>query len=321
MCDVHHHYSPLQSDKGNTGKKAPGKGLPGGPDIRRSLDMMARCNVRRSILSYPVWFPGGTGAYERDMCRRVNEAYVGLSAGYPSLGAFALLPFSNGRYHLLGEMEHALDILRLEGVLLPSNLQEICPDRNVLPELYRELDRRRACVFIHPVFPFGKEDTGQNVHVTMKEVTRAACELVFGRMAELYPGIRFILSYGGGNISFFFHRIKSGALYPDLTGGFGERDLSGVGELFRRFYYDTAFTIGADMLNCLKSFVPKTHMLYGSDFPSLAVEQIGQNLEYSRYVRCGNGQSLLECLQGNSSIFGNGTEERRGTKRKDKDIE
>lgn len=298
----------------------PEKVLAGGPDILRSLDMMVRCNIRKSILSYPVWFPGESGAYERDMCRRVNEAYAVLSAGYPSLGAFALLPFSHGRYHLLGEMEHALDILRLEGILLPSNLQEICPDRNVLLELYRELDRRRACVFIHPVSPFGKGDTERNVGVTMKEMTRTACELVFGRIAESYPEIRFILSYGGGNVSFFFQRIRNGGLYPDLTRGFRERDLSGVGELFRRFYYDTAFTIGTGMLNCLKSFVPETHMLYGSGFPSLPIQQIEQNLGYSRYIRCGNGQSLQECLQSNSSIFGNETENRKRTRRKGEDI-
>ena len=299
LYDMHHHYNPL-SVSGNKEKSQ-------NPDIQESLDMMAQCGVRKSIFSYPVWFPELTEPGKRDMCRRVNEEYAGLSAVYPSLEAFALLPYSNERYHVLHEMEYALDVLHLKGILLPSNFLEICPDKDVLSELCHELDQRKAFVFVHPAFPSSKKEyMGGNIHVTMKGITRAACELVFNRVVDRYPRIRFILSCGGGNISFFFHRIKSRTLYPDLTKGFEEHELSGFEVLFKHFYYDTAFSVQTGLLNCLKAFVPESHMLYGSNFPSLPVQSVEQNLEYLRYVHCENGQTLLECLQANSSLFENG---------------
>lgn len=300
LCDVHHHYNP--SSVPDNKEKCHGS------DILRSLDMMARCGIRKSILSYPVWFPEQTELGKRDMCRRINEEYAGLSARYPSLEAFALLPYSNECYHVLHEMEYALDVLHLKGILLPSNFQEIYSGKDILSELYHELDRRKAFVFVHSLFPSSKKKyMEENEYVTMKEITRAACELVFNRTVDQHPRIRFILSCGGGNISFFFHRIKSRNIYLNLTKGSEEHELSGIGEVFKYFYYDTAFPVQADLLNILKAFVPESHILYGSDFPSLSVQSIEQNLEYLQYVRCGSDQTLLECLQANSFLFENGT--------------
>lgn len=292
LCDVHHHYNPsyVPDDKEECNDW----------DIQRNLDMMARCGIRKNILSYPVWFPELTEPGKKDMCRRINEEYAGLSVRYPSLEAFALLPYSNECHHVLHEMEYALDVLHLRGILFPSNFQEICSDRGMLSELYHELDHREAFVFVHSVKPSSKKKyTEKNGYVTMKEITRAACELVFNRIVPQHPRIRFILSCGGGNISFFFHRIKSRSIHLNLTKRSEEHELSEMDEIFKCFYYDTAFPVQTDLLNYLKVFVPESHMLYGSDFPSLPVQSIEQNLEYLRYVRCGDDQTLLECLQAN----------------------
>lgn len=240
LYDMHHHYNLLLMS-GNKEKSQ-------NPDIQESLDMMAQCGVRKSILSYPVWFPELTEPGKRNMYRRVNEEYVGLSAVYPSLEAFALLPYSNERYHVLHEMEYALDVLHLKGILLPSNFLEIYPDKDVLSELCHELDQRKAFVFVHSVIPSSKKKyTEKNGYITMKEITRAACELVFNRIMPQHPRIRFILSCSGGNISFFFHRIKSRNIYLNLTTRSEEYELLGIDKVFRCFYYDTVFPAHTDL--------------------------------------------------------------------------
>ena len=87
LCDVHYHYNPssIPGDKAECHDW----------DILRNLNMIVQCDIRKSLLSYPVWLPELTEPGKRDMCRRINEEYAGLSAVHPSLEAFALLPYSN----------------------------------------------------------------------------------------------------------------------------------------------------------------------------------------------------------------------------------
>ena len=51
------------------------------------------------------------------------------------------------------ELEYALDILNLDGVVLLSNVDGLYTGASEFDELYSELNRRKAIVFIHPTVP------------------------------------------------------------------------------------------------------------------------------------------------------------------------
>lgn len=301
--DVHHHYNPLSllSLNNKMKQKVTYEEV---WDLSRSLDMMEKYGIQKSLLSYPASFASLPENDKTTLCTKINECYAELSVKHTCLGAFASLPISTNQEVALREMEHALDVLHLDGILLPTNFSGIYPGSGLYHELYNELNRRNAIVFLHPNTYFSKgEQTDIDAYALMAEVTRAACELVFNKVIHRYPNIRFILSYGGGNVSFFFQRIKQGTLYPDLSNSCREKDLPhGIEYYLKQFYYDTAFPVQANLLNCLKAFVNRSQILYGSDFPSSSQISIGQNMDSLRYSQY-KDKTLADCCRENSSFL------------------
>src|SRR5207248_5929945 len=88
----------------------------------------------------------------RALAHRCNDYAAELNARWPQrFGAFAVVPMWNTR-DAIGEIAHALDTLKLEGVcLFASYGEEFLGDPQFDPVL-RELHDRAAVVFVHPAF-------------------------------------------------------------------------------------------------------------------------------------------------------------------------
>jgi 6-methylsalicylate decarboxylase len=201
----------------------------------------------------------------REIARRVNEYTADLVAKRPDrFGNFATLPIPDVD-GALRELEHALDTLRADGVILLANYAgKYLGDAGFEP-LWAELDRRQAVVFVHPgqpPLPIVAGVAGPLVDYPF-DTTRTAVQLVLNGIVDRYPGARIILAHAGGFLPYASHRFAELArvFRPDAASP------ADILASFQRFYFDTALSSGPAAMPSLKAFAGSGRILFGSDFP------------------------------------------------------
>ena len=227
--DIHYHIIPepyvrALANRGITGStfvKFP-KWTP-----EKALKQMDRSLVETAItsLSTPgVWF--GDVALAAELSRLCNEFQARMVTEYPGrFGSLACLPLPHME-GALAELEYALDDLELDGVVLLTDTDGRYLGHPDYEELFAELNRRHAVVFIHP-HDDPRRTRRYEIFSPLLEwpihTTRAAVDLLYsGRLAR-FPNIRYVLAHGGGTVPFLAHRMKRGGFRP--TGGvLGRRD-------------------------------------------------------------------------------------------------
>lgn len=234
------------------------------------LATMDRNGITASILSISapgVSFTGGQAA--RDLARRINEAAAERRArSNGRFGAFALLtlPDVDGA---LAEMAYALDVLKLDGVGLLTNVGGTYLGDPAFEALFAEADRRGAVVYTHPVAPPGYEKLVLGYAASALEypfdTTRMLLNLVASGTLRRYPNLRLIASHGGGAVPYLAWRMASISPYfnrldPPITPGEIEAQLKAV-------YYDCTAVSNAVSLPTYTAFVPPQRRLFGSDTP------------------------------------------------------
>jgi len=215
----------------------------------------------------------------RTLARRCNEFAAHLVQSRPDrFGSFAALPLPDVD-GAMEEMSYALDVLKLDGVLLFSNVQGVYLGDPRLEPVFTELERRGATVFVHPnpspdpvAHRLGLPDS--LIDFTA-DTTRAVAEMLYSNRFARTPNVKYIFSHAGGTI-------------PYLAGRFGIVDemrvIPGAGarrpaaETFRTLYWDTALAFGDPVLRMLSSVVGLNRVVCGSDYPyfrrDLAVDSI-----------------------------------------------
>jgi predicted TIM-barrel fold metal-dependent hydrolase len=269
--DVHHHILPAEYVAALAGI-----GITGGGGIpfpawsaEDALGVMDENGIQAAVTS--ISSPGvhfGDAAFARDLARRCNEASALLVAHHPArFGAFATLPLPDVKGALL-ELEHALDVLRLEGVVLLASQSDgrYLGDPR-FDDLIVELDRREATVFVHPTIPKSSETIPLDVPAFAAEFTfdtsRAILNLIWSGAAERFPKIRWIFSHAGGAAPFLAWRWSLLNLHPTMR----ERAPRGVMAYLGRFFYDTALSANPHALRSLRELVDPSRILFGSDYP------------------------------------------------------
>jgi aminocarboxymuconate-semialdehyde decarboxylase len=201
----------------------------------------------------------------RRMARRVNEYTADLVAKRPDrFGNFATLPLPDAE-GALWELEHALDTLRADGVILLANYAGKYLGDAAFEPIWSELDRRQAVVFVHPgqpPLPTAAGVAGPLVDYPF-DTTRAAVQLVLNGIVDRYPGARVILAHAGGFLPYASHRFAELArvFRPDAA------QPADILATFQRFYFDTALSSGPAALPSLKAFAGSGHIVFGTDFP------------------------------------------------------
>lgn len=302
--DIHHHYNPLDGTLLNDGIR---KKIMGGKfsnhDITQTLEMMEACGIKRTILSYPKSLLSLSENERAVVCTRINEAYAELRARYPNLGAFAQIPISLNRSFALKEIEYALDILHLDGILLPTSVFGLYPSSGLYLDIYKEMERRKGCIFFHPFVSEDKtEYSGEEYYRLIQDITRATFELALNRLPSRYPAIRFIMSYGGGNIPYL---LKDSGLDSEIPSVCDEERLSpqNMKHLFKGIYYDTCSFDRTGNTKRLCGFPDRKRFLYGSNFPYSTIEVMKSELEELEKDRYDSLKSMNEICWENSSFL------------------
>jgi len=273
--DVHHHILPAEYVA-----SLAGIGISGGGGIAfppwsaaAALELMDRQGIAAAVTS--ISSPGvhfGDAPFARDLARRCNEIAARLVSEHPRrFASFAVLPLPDVD-GALRELEHALDTLRLDGVvLLASQSDGRYLGDPLFDELFAELDRRRSVVFIHPTIPKSSESLLIDVPGFAAEFTfdtsRAVLNLIWTGTVERFPNVRFILSHAGGTTPFLAWRWSLLELHPTIGPELAKRAPRGFLHYLSRFHYDTALSANPHALRSLCELVGPEQILFGSDFP------------------------------------------------------
>lgn len=268
LIDVHAHFV---TDAYVAAARAAGHvrpdGMPAWPDwsVDQHLELMDAGGIRTAVLS--VSSPGthfGDDGAARTLSRAVNAFGGGLKAAHPDrFGHFASLPLPDVAGSLI-EAAHALDVLGSDGVVVETNAAGEYLGSPRHEQLWAELDRRGAVVFVHPTSPPCHEAVSLGRPRPMLEFlfdsARAVSDLVLGGVLTRYPGIRWIVTHGGGALPLLADRME---LFRALFSG--GADGPTVQEQIRGLWFDMAGTPFPRQVPALVEVAGSERILYGSD--------------------------------------------------------
>lgn len=244
---------------------------------QKSLDVMDKNGIATAITSIStpgVYFKDAS--FSRDLARRCNEYAAQLISDYPGrFGAFASLPLPDVK-GALRELEYAIDSLKLDGVVLLSNVEGHYPSGSEYKEFFAELNRRGLAVFIHPNDRPGMNEKTRDAFNPFVEYPidagRIFARWIYDGTLERSPDIRFILAHAGGIVPFLAERLSR----LHYVRGTRPRRLKIIAylltkrneglELCQRMYYDIAASVNNYALRSLQELVEPTHILFGSNY-------------------------------------------------------
>ena len=242
---------------------------------------------------------------QAEVARLVNDAYAELAARHPKrFKGFASIPMDDPDA-ALRELERTQGELRMNGVIVLSNINgRALTDPRYRP-FFVECDRRRVCVFIHPMIPASAEPFSEFVLGPIIgfpfDTTLAVARLCYAGVFRELPNIRWILGHLGGAVPYLMERMDNG--YRD----FAECRVN-IDELpsvyLKRLYYDTV-SFSAPSLRLARELVGADHMVMGSDYPHLlgSIERAVSSIESlevaatdKERILSGTAQSILNNL-------------------------
>ena len=239
-------------------------------DVKRRLDDMDKAGVDVAVISLStpnVFFT--TADRQPFVARMMNDAYAETKAAYPTrFRCFASIPMDNPD-EALKELHRAINTLKLNGVVLLSNIGGKALTSPQYRPFFQEANRMKLCIFLHPMLPLASEPYQEYVLGPIigfpADTTLAVARMCFDGMFKDFPDIRWIIGHAGGAIPYLMERMDSG--WRD----FAERKVKidqPPSTYLKKLYYDTV-TFGQHNLRLLRDLVGTDHMLMGSDYPHL----------------------------------------------------
>jgi 6-methylsalicylate decarboxylase len=252
----------------------PAQGYPLPPATLEDLtETMARYGIDGAVVS-----TGPPGASVDDcgraaeLARSANERIADIVRDAPErFAGLAILPLPD-LDRSLAELRHALDVLKLDGVALFTNVGGTYLGDPAWDPLFDELQRRGAYVFVHPVH--GPYPPPLSWPVWLYEfpfdTTRAIVQLLYSGTLERCPSLRIQVAHLGGTAPFLAHRIASLAeREPHLA----EQAPAGALEYLSRLYYDTGLSNNDVALASTLAAVPLDRVVFGTDWPYAALPE------------------------------------------------
>jgi predicted TIM-barrel fold metal-dependent hydrolase len=200
------------------------------------------------------------------LARDVNDRFVDLAGGSGGrLRVFASLPLPNVD-EALKELERALDLPNVVGIVLCSNIDGRNLDDESFAPLWEELSRREITVFVHSTAPCtdGLREYAMGLAMGfMADPLFAVGRLAYSGTIDRYPGINWIFTHLGGAIPFVLPRYDNYfKQFPECR----EKIERPPSEIIRDLYFDTV-TMHPPALRCALDTFGTDQLVFGSDYP------------------------------------------------------
>jgi 6-methylsalicylate decarboxylase len=309
--DVHHHFYPpqyLEAMRKTAGHDRGGVNFPGVATWTpaKTLEEMDKHGVQTAILSLS---PPGARMLDkegnRNLARTCNEFAIQVGRDHPGrFGLFAPVPMPDVE-GTLKEIEYALDTLKADGIQFMTSYGNKWIGDPEYNEVFEELNRRKALVYVHPLASPCSTDLMEWVPDALIEyphdTSRAVLSMLFSGTLARCPDIRFIFSHSGGTIPFLSGRILHSGSNRLLL----DRVPKGVDHELRKLHYDVALACFKPALAALFAYIPESQVLLGSDYPFSSValsikglEEHGLSKETLDALYSGNIERLIPRLKG-----------------------
>ena len=279
--DVHHHTLP----KFYRAALSAAGDVSGAPvqhwDEDTTLSIMEKQDIGIAVLSLSA--PGaeiaGSHAEGRALARKWNDYTHSLCISQPTrFGHFGALPSLIDALGTIAEIQYALDELKCDGVTLFTSYDGKYLGHKDFAPIWAELNKRSAVVFVHPCHSpsptvWASPLLPQPIIDFPHETTRAACDLIISGRKRQNPNCKVILSHAGGTLPYLASRVE--ALCTTL---FGTLSVPGaprgeqIMEDAKSFYFDTALSGTANILDTFLKWAPPDRILFGSDSPYATLE-------------------------------------------------
>ena len=263
FIDMHHHFEP--SGRNNSGDAW---------TIGAAVEELERHSVIAMGWSGPIFDtdvqPG------RKKAREFNEWGRRIGVDHPGrFGLFASLPM-NDVDGALAEIAYAYEVLKADGVGLASNYGDAWLGDAKFEPIFQELNRRKAVVYVHPFsapccsaskLSYQKDLISAPWIEFPTNTARTILSLWNSRTTQRMPDIKFVFSHGGGVMPILLGRIAGFTGWSDV-GPQGLKSLfpDGIYAEFGKLYFECAQAYAPETITMLRSIVPASHLLYGSDY-------------------------------------------------------
>jgi aminocarboxymuconate-semialdehyde decarboxylase len=251
-------------------------------DVARRLEDMDRVGIDVEVISLStpnVFF--ADAEHQPDIARMTNDAYAELIAQYPArFKGFASIPM-DAPDAALNELHRAIDELKLNGVILLSNIGGKPLTSPEFRPFFAEANRMKLCILLHPMLPANTEPFREYVLGPivgfMFDTTLAVARMCFDGMLHEFPDIRWIVGHLGGAVPYLMERMDNGWRdFPECRAKIDE--LPSV--YLKRLYYDTV-NFNPHMLMMVREMMGADRMVLGSDYPHLlgSIERAVSSIE------------------------------------------
>ncbi len=271
LIDVHQHVIPdvYKRELATVGVLGSGENLWPAWSLARQLELMDENGIDAVLIS--IASPGayfGDVAFTKRLVKTCNETMMQMVADHP--GKFGAMGFVSlpDIAAACRDVEYALDVLKMDGINLQSHTGPRYLGDTEENELYAELDRRRAVIFVHPQRP-NVSGMPRYTHPAgytelVFDTTRAIANMLYTGMLEKYPNIRWIMPHMGGVAPFLLFRLSGIEDDPKAR----DKVPAGVATYLNRLWYDVAQSASPLALDALLKIADSSRVVFGTDYPS-----------------------------------------------------
>jgi aminocarboxymuconate-semialdehyde decarboxylase len=239
-------------------------------DVAKRLEDMDRVGIDVEVVSLStpnVFF--ADAQHQPEIARMVNDAYAELAATHPTrFKGFASIPM-DAPDEALKELHRAIDDLKMNGVILLSNIGGKPLTSPEYRQFFAEANRMKLCILLHPMLPANTDPFREYVLGPivgfMFDTTLAVARMCYDGMFKEFPDIRWIVGHLGGAVPYLMERLDNG--WRDFV-----ECRANIDELpstyLKRLYYDTV-NFNPHMLMLARNMIGSDRMVMGSDYPHL----------------------------------------------------
>ncbi|MGH8628113.1 MAG: amidohydrolase family protein [Gammaproteobacteria bacterium] len=239
-------------------------------DVARRIEDMDRVGIDVEVVSLSspnIFF--ADEKYQPEIARRVNDSYGELIAKHPNrFKGFASIPMDASET-ALKELHRAIDEVKLNGVILLSNIRGKPLTAPAYRPFFEEANRMKLCIFLHPMLPANTEPYREYVLGPIIgfpcDTTLAVARMCYDGLLLDLPDIKWLIGHLGGAVPYLMERMDNG--FRDFAECRAKIDQL-PSTYLKRLYYDTV-TFSPYNLNMARDLVGIDHMVMGSDYPHL----------------------------------------------------
>jgi aminocarboxymuconate-semialdehyde decarboxylase len=242
-------------------------------DLEARLESLKRRGVTLQLISpSPSIISNGGRVVTLEETRYLNESTAWLVANGEKRLAGLAVPALGDPTVAADELRRAVEHRGLVGVVLSTSAGPLPLDNPAFEPLFAAIESLDLLVFMHStssaLSATQTEYTLRTLVAWPTETTVAVTRLIFAGVFERHPGLKIILSHGGGTLAALAGRLDLGWIAPRYEANPACRaNISRPPSTYlKNLYYDTVVA-NPRLLDFIVEEYGSDHVLFGTDFP------------------------------------------------------